>query len=44
MEGKWYPRDLTDQEWEILEPLLPPPKPGGRPHSVNLGKLMNAIL
>ena len=43
MEGKRYPRDLTDDEWAILEPLLPPPKPGGRPRSANLREVMNAI-
>jgi transposase len=26
-----YPTDLTDQEWAILAPLVPAPKPGGRP-------------
>lgn len=26
-----YPTDLTDAEWAILEPLVPPPKSGGRP-------------
>jgi putative transposase len=43
MEGKRYPSDLSDQEWEILELLLPLPKPGGRPRSVNLREVMNAI-
>lgn|ERR671914_1327699 len=43
MEEKRYPSDLTDQEWEILEPLLPPPKSGGRPRTVNLREVMNAI-
>jgi putative transposase len=43
MKGKRYPSDLTDQEWEILEPLLPLPKPGGRPRSVDLREVMNAI-
>lgn len=43
MEGKWYPSDLTNSEWEILELLLPPPKPGGRPRTVNLREVMNAI-
>lgn len=31
-----YPTDLTDREWALLEPLLPPAKQGGRPRSVNL--------
>jgi transposase len=26
-----YARDLTDEEWQILAPLLPPEKSGGRP-------------
>ncbi len=26
-----YPTDLTDAEWAVLEPLIPPPKTGGRP-------------
>jgi putative transposase len=43
MEGKRYPSDLTDQEWEILEFLLPPPNSGGRPRTVNLREVMNAI-
>jgi len=25
-----YPTDLTDAQWAILEPSIPPPKPGGR--------------
>lgn len=43
MEGKRFPSDLTDQEWKILESLLPLPKPGGRPRSVNLREVMNAV-
>jgi putative transposase len=26
-----YPTDLSDDEWEILKPLIPEAKPGGRP-------------
>ncbi len=28
---KPYPTDLTDAQWTILEPLVPPSKHGGRP-------------
>ncbi len=28
-----YPTDLSDAEWELIEPLIPPVKPGGRPHT-----------
>jgi transposase len=38
-----YPSDLTDQEWTILEPLIPPAKPGGRPRSVDMREVLNAI-
>ena len=27
---KPYASDLSDAEWAILEPLIPPAKPGGR--------------
>jgi putative transposase len=33
-----YPSDLTDREWFILEPLIPPPKPSGHPRTVNLSE------
>jgi hypothetical protein len=31
-----YTTDLTDEEWRILEPLLPPDKAGGRPRKYPL--------
>ena len=43
MSRKRYTSDLTDQEWAILEPLIPPAKHGGRPRSVNLREVLNAI-
>jgi transposase len=39
-----YPSDLTGQEWAILESLLPPAKPGGRPRTVDMREVINAIL
>src|SRR5262245_37175489 len=36
--------DLTDAQWEILEPLLPPPPGGGRPRTTDLREVLNAIL
>jgi putative transposase len=38
-----YPSDLTDEQWAILEPLIPPAKPGGRPRSVDIREVINAI-
>ena len=43
MERSAYPSDLTDQEWRLLEPLLPPPKPGGRPVKYPRREIVNAI-
>ena len=39
-----YPSDLTDAEWDIIGPLLPPAKTGGRPRKTKLREIMNAIL
>lgn len=39
-----YPSDLTDAQWEILEPLIPASKRGGRPREVDMREVMNAIL
>jgi putative transposase len=39
-----YPSDLTNREWQILAPLLPPAKPGGHPRTVNLRVILNGIL
>ena len=39
-----YPSDLNDTEWQLLEPLLPPPKPGGRPIKYPRWEIANAVL
>lgn len=39
-----YPSDLTDEEWEMLRPLIPPAKHGGRPRKVDLREVMNGLL
>ena len=39
-----YPTDLTDAQWAIVAPLLPPAKHGGRPRTVNLREVVNTIL
>jgi hypothetical protein len=35
-EAKPYPTDLTDEQWKLIEPLLPPVEPGGRPRKSDL--------
>jgi transposase len=39
-----YRTDLTDAQWRILEPLMPAPKPGGRPPVHQHRELLNAML
>src|SRR5262245_40508580 len=38
-----YPTDLSDAEWIILAPLLPPPKPAGRPRKWSLRLILDGI-
>jgi transposase len=38
-----YPSDLTDAEWQILAPLLPPPAKTGRHRAWEMRELINAI-
>jgi putative transposase len=44
MERKPYPSDLTDEQWRLIEPLIPPAKPGGRPRKVDVREVVNGIL
>ena len=39
-----YEDDLTDAQWAILEPLLPPAPGGGRPRTTLMREVLNAIL
>ena len=46
MKRRAYPTDLTDAQWALLAPLLPPAKSGpqgGRPRTVNLREVLNGI-
>lgn len=38
-----YSSDLNDREWQILEPLLPAEKPGGRHRAYPMREIINAI-
>ena len=44
MARKPYPSDVTDGQWRLIEPSIPPPHPGGRPRSVNMREVVNGIL
>src|SRR5215211_2908463 len=41
--GLRYPSDLSDAEWALVEPLIPPAKHGGRHRLVNMREVLNAI-
>jgi putative transposase len=41
---KPYLTDLTDDQWNSLQPLIPPAKPGGRPRAVAMREIINTIL
>ena len=41
VERTAYPSN--DAQWQILEPLIPPAKPGGRPREVNMREILNGI-
>jgi putative transposase len=40
---KAYPTDLTDEQWAVLEPLIPPAKSGGRPREVDMREVVNTL-
>lgn len=41
--SKAYSSNLTIAQWQLLEPLIPPAKPGGRPRQVDIWEVLNAI-
>lgn len=43
MTRKAYPSDVTDAEWQIIEPLLPEAQGIGRPREVDLREIINGI-
>lgn len=43
MNRQSYSTDMNDTEWAILEPLIPPPKPGGHPRTTDMREVVNAI-
>src|SRR5205823_14862097 len=38
-----YPTDLSDAEWQVLAPLIPMPKAGGRPATHERREIVNAL-
>lgn len=42
--GLGYPSDLTDAEWTLIEPLIPPAKRGGGKRSVDLRAVVDGLM
>jgi transposase len=39
-----YPSDLTDEEWALIEPLIPPGKSGGGKRRVSMREVVNGLM
>lgn len=39
-----YPSDVTDDEWALCEPLIPPAKHGGRNRTVDVREVLNGVM
>jgi putative transposase len=43
MRTQSYPSDITDAQWALIEPHIPPAHPGGRPRKTDLRDVVDAI-
>src|SRR5579864_8290446 len=39
-----YPSDLTDDEWVVVAPLIPPPRPGGGKRRTDMRAVVNGLM
>jgi transposase len=39
-----YPSDLTDEEWALIRPLIPPAKRGGGKRTVSMREVVNGLM
>ena len=44
MSEKVYPSDMSDAQWNVIRPLIPPAKSGGRPRQVEMREIVNGVL
>jgi putative transposase len=44
MNTQIYPTDMTDRQWHCIKDLIPAAKPGGRPRSLDMRQVINAML
>jgi transposase len=42
-EDPRYPSDMTDDQWRLIQPLIPPGPPGGRDRRTSMRAAVNAI-
>lgn len=42
--GLRYPSDMTDREWALAAPFIPPAKTGGRRRTTDMREVVNALL
>jgi putative transposase len=40
---KPYPTDLTDEQWPVVQPLIPSAQPGGRPRTVDMREGLHTL-
>ena len=43
MRTHHYPSDVTDAQWVLIKPHIPPIRPGGRPRKTDLRDVVDAI-
>jgi len=43
-KGLRYSSDMTDREWELAAPFIPPAKRGGRRRTTDMREVVNALL
>ena len=41
--GLRYPSDLTEAEWALVAPFIPPAKRGGRKRTVDVREVLNGV-
>jgi transposase len=41
--GLRYPSDMSDAEWALVAPMIPPARRGGRRRSIDEREVLNAI-
>ena len=39
-----YPSDLTDEEWALIGPLIPPAKKGGNKRTIDVRAVVNGVM